>query len=362
MAESGILDTVSSQEQSAAMRAFNPQSASLEILEKLDSREKQILQERFGLVSGETQTLEVVGQKMSLTRERVRQIESEAKTKLTQVPLSASFSAGVDIVHKIIEERGNIAPETHIIQAVISANDTEVNRNGIMFLLEVMPRFHLHKESAVFYRAWSIVGLDQELFKKTIDQVIEIFKQAKKTQTVEHLYETLSEKADEFSALTVDFLESYITISKQISQNPFGEWGLAEWSDIRPKDVGDKAFLVLLHHRQPEHYGKITELINKQEFDGRLAHKETVHNELIKDERFVLVGRGIYALKQWGYKSGVVADIIDSVLENAGQPLTKDQIIAEVLKQRIVKKNTIIVGLSNRKRFVKTPENRYIKA
>ena len=163
----------------------------------------------------------------------------------------------------------------------------------------------------------------------------------------------------EILALSNEALESYIGISKSLGRNAYEEWGLSAWTEIHPKDIGDKIYLVLLHYGKPEHYAKITELINKQSFDQRVANKETVHNELIKDERFVLVGRGIYALKDWGYERGIVADVIRQILQTAKEPLTKAQIIEEVLKRRLVKRNTVIVGLSNKKLFKKTADNRY---
>ena len=139
----------------------------------------------------------------------------------------------------------------------------------------------------------------------------------------------------------------------------FGHWGLSTSKQIVPKDVGDKAYLVLKEHGKPEHYSTITEMINKAAFDNRTAYKETVHNELIKDRRFILIGRGIYALDEWGFKPGVVSDVIKEILSEAGKPLPKDKIIEAVLKRRQVKKNTILVGLSNKKLFRKVDKNLY---
>jgi hypothetical protein len=128
------------------------------------------------------------------------------------------------------------------------------------------------------------------------------------------------------------------------------------------KDVGDKAYLVMKHHGKPEHYSTITDLINQHGLDKRTAYKETVHNKLIKDKRFVLVGRGMYALAEWGYKPGVVSDIIVDVLKEADKPLSREEIIDAVLERRLVKKNTIIVGLCNKKLFKKVGKNQYALA
>ena len=71
-----------------------------------------------------------------------------------------------------------------------------------------------------------------------------------------------------------------------------------------------------------------------------------------------MVGRGLYALSEWGYMSGVVKDVIKGLIEKNG-PMTKDDIIKKVLKERYVKENTIMVNLQNPKYFKKSKEGKY---
>jgi RNA polymerase primary sigma factor len=52
------------------------------MLDSLSDREKKVLALRFGLLTGEPRTLEEVGQEFALTRERIRQIEAKALSKL----------------------------------------------------------------------------------------------------------------------------------------------------------------------------------------------------------------------------------------------------------------------------------------
>lgn len=102
-------------------------------------------------------------------------------------------------------------------------------------------------------------------------------------------------------------------------------------------------------------------LINQVSFDGgRSAHSQTVHNELIKDPRFVLVGRGTYALSDWGYEPGTVCDVLVSALKNTENGLTKEEIIKIVKAKRLVKDNTIILNLQNKKVFKKIDNERFI--
>ncbi len=345
------------------MREFNPQRFIFEYLAKLRPREQQILENRYGLGDGQVLTLEALGKRLNLTRERVRQIEKEAFLKLANLPLPPDFEQGVDLIFKIIEEHGNILREDLILDTFLAANNTPVGRMSILFILKVAERFNLFRETSEFYQSWYVLGFEVEFFKKIISTTLQILASEGRPLDKTDLFETIRKQTlpvVEASNLGDAALESYLLVSKRIDRNAYGQWGLVTWPEISPGQVGDKAYLVLLHNnKQPEHYVRITELINKQQFDERTAHPETVHNELIKDKRFVLVGRGIYALQQWGYEPGTVASVIEQILRTSQRPLTRDEIIEQVLKHRLVKRNTIIVGLSNRKRFRRTEDNRY---
>jgi len=137
-----------------------------------------------------------------------------------------------------------------------------------------------------------------------------------------------------------------------------GEFGLAKWPEIKPRGVKDSAFLALKKEQKPLHFRTIASLSNELEGQTKKVLPQTVHNELIRDVRFVLVGRGIYALKEWGYEDGTVRDIILKVLKNKA-PLSKDEILKEVQKQRLVKQNTVFLNLSNKDEFIKNEEGKY---
>ena len=126
--------------------------------------------------------------------------------------------------------------------------------------------------------------------------------------------------------------------------------------------MNDKIYLVLKKEGKPLHFNKITELINKVNFDHRRAYPPTVHNELILNDRYVLVGRGIYALSEWGYKPGIVADVLVDILKEAAHSMDREQLVKTVLEQRLVKKNTIHLALTDRSKFKKLPNGQYALA
>jgi len=153
-----------------------------------------------------------------------------------------------------------------------------------------------------------------------------------------------------------EMAKRWLSLSKKISRNPLGEWGAAQSANIKAKGMRDFAYLTIRRHGSPMHFTEVAKSI-QQLFD-REAHVATCHNELIKDKRFVLVGRGLYALSEWGYASGVVKDVIREIIKKHGA-LTKQEIIDKVLKERYVKENTIAVNLQNPKFFKKNKEGKY---
>ena len=82
--QSTLVDFISSEFQPTERLAFNTflNKDIMKVLDDLDPREKEIIILRYGLDTGRTRTLEEVGSKYKLTRERIRQIEAKALKKL----------------------------------------------------------------------------------------------------------------------------------------------------------------------------------------------------------------------------------------------------------------------------------------
>lgn len=359
----GILDTIIHNKQSETRADFKAGDVVKELLGQLKERDRQILMHRYGLEGKETKTLAAIGQEQNLTRERVRQIEKDLLKHLKKAGAgSQAFSQAKDFLLDIITEHGRIIAEENLL-LYLNVRD-EQEKNAVVFLLHLIEELE-HFIHDNYKKSWVAVLFNQQLlhdFASHGKKILEDNKRPLPTdEFLQHFKKTefyLQNQNELNDKVVVNFLE----LAVEIEKNVFGYWGLAYWKEITPKDVGDKAYLVMKNHGKPEHYSAITEMINKHKFDSRTAYKETVHNELIKDPRFILIGRGIYALSEWGFQPGVVADVIAEVLKASGKPLSRDQIIEEVLKRRMVKKNTILVGLSNKKLFKKVAKNLYALA
>jgi len=359
---SSILDKIMGSQNQSNLNEFEPLILVESLLNTLKQRDREILALRFGLMGMEVETLETIGKRFGLTRERVRQIEKDSLSNLRKSQLPEKTRA-MQLLFDTIIDHGSIMSQEFLLQTIlIDRVKNPAELLALKFLLNIDDQLTELKETPEFYHSWFVLGFDLERLKTVVSNLVEILETEghviPQTELSAKFHQTpfYQERSMELSD---HLLKSYLNISKSIQINPFNEIGLKNWTEVRPRDVGDKAYLVLKHHGKPEHYSEITKLINDHKFDSRTAFQETVHNELIKDARFVLVGRGIYALSEWGFKQGVVADVITEILTTANKPLTRNEIINEVLKRRQVKRNTILVGLSNKKKFVKVGKDRY---
>lgn len=358
---SSILDTIMDSQTQMSLNNFDPATLVFSVLSTLKERDREIVVKRFGLDGQEVETLESIGQKYNLTRERVRQIEKDSLFVLKQKKIK-DLNEALELIFNTVIEHGNIMAEDYLMKTVLLGKAGAKDSAAVKFLLNLSEQLLDVKETTLNKSSWSTIGFNTQRLTEVISEFVEILKSSGQVISQDELYERFKRGSyyqQHALELSDKAIKSYLNIAKSIQVNPFGEIGLRDWSEVKPRDVGDKAYLVLKHHGKPEHYSEITKLINEHKFDDRTAFQETVHNELIKDSRFVLIGRGIYALSEWGYKKGVVADVIREVLQESGRPLTRDEIISEVMKRRLVKRNTILVGLSNRKNFQKVGKDKY---
>ena len=240
--------------------------------------------------------------------------------------------------------------------------EEEKLRNYVLFLLTVNDDFQKFSESENLHSFWTI---DKNLLlpvEKVIKQTINFLKKEGKPFKEAKLFEFLKEDLLEVfpQKINKNIFQSCLEISKEIQKNPLGLYGLTTWLEINPKGIKDRAYLVLKREKTPLHFKQIASLIETLPFPcPKKVHTATVHNELIKNDNFVLVGRGLYALKEWGYTSGVVKDVIIKVLKEAKRPLSKREISERVLKERFVKENTIFLNLNDKNYFLKDEKGRY---
>lgn len=335
---------------------FKPKQVTKRILSNLPTRAYDVIVNRFGITTdGEKKTLEAIGKKYGITRERVRQIENSALTLIRKGDNFKNEKGVFQELKKLMHTMGAIVSEHEFLNHF---SKDKVTQNNIHLFMTLSDEFIKHKEDAHHKARWSV---DHDISDKIHQSLKNLFENLSDDELIsegELIVRFLNEVKDLAEQYkTQEIVKRWLTISKKLSKNPLGEWGKSTSSSIKARGVKDYAFLMMRKHGSPMHFREVAKAVAST-FDKK-CHTATCHNELIKDPRFVLVGRGIYALSEWGYKSGVVRDVIKELLKKNG-PMSRDDIVDQVMKERYLKKNTILVNLQNNKYFKKNKTGLYI--
>ncbi|MDP1707252.1 MAG: sigma factor-like helix-turn-helix DNA-binding protein [bacterium] len=343
--------------ESGVPASFSFDSAALtkKLLSAAPERAREVIIRRFGLgTNPERETLESIGDRTSITRERVRQIEAAGLDAIRASKIFKDAGEAFDEIVRYIHSLGSIVPEETLLSAL---GKDEKNRNRFRFFLVVNSAFFRERETNDFLARWHV---DHATAKHIHDALSKLYSSLSDDEVMsegdllDHFLDELKEVNDAYK--NDEVLKRWLSISKHIGSNPLAEWGRTTAPAIRIKGVRDYAYLTIKRHGEPMHFSEVAKAIGSM--FSKKAHIATTHNELIKDPRFVLVGRGLYALTEWGYTPGVVRDVIRETLEKTG-PLKKDEIIKHVKKARFVKDNTILVNLNDSRYFKRLKDGRY---
>lgn len=315
----------------------------------LNDRQQEILEGRYGLVKADSLTLAELGGQYGLTRERVRQIEALALKASKQKTGNSDFSEFVKNVTAVLKNSGGLKREDLLIGDLVkTSNVTPEQANRVKFLLEICGKFSFSKDDKDLFPYWYLTEADQ---KKAVGFISSLVKVADRSD-----FSASFAAVAKNSGLNEATARNYAAVSKRVAMNIYGDLGLSDWPEINPKTARDWAYLVLKKEQKPLHFNDIAAAVTK--LRNKPAHAPTVHNELIKDENFVLVGKGTYTLKEFGVTPGTARVIIAHYLKQHG-PLSAKDVVKLVLKERLFKENTVLINLQNRKNFKRLDDGRY---
>jgi len=334
----------------------NYQKVHRNLLKKLPKRTKDVVERRFGLEKDERETLEAIGSSYGVCRERIRQIEESGISLIKKEIKNSPYQNIFRSLSNYLKERGDLRREDLLLS---QASNPKV-QNQTLFWLTLGEPFLRFSENQDIYPLWTINPNSLDLAQKVINSFVNKFEIEKRLFSEEEAVKVFNKELKPDIKLKRRVLLSYLEISKKIEQNPEGLFGLQDWPEVSPRGVKDKAYLALKKYGRPLHFREVAKAIDGLSLTPKSSTlPQTVHNELIRDPRFVLVGRGMYALKEWGYSPGQVKDVISNVLKESKRPLSKEEIVEKVLSQRIVKENTILLSLQNKDYFSRTPKGKY---
>lgn len=325
------------------------------ILSNIDAeREREIITRRFGLFD-RRETLEQIGELLGITRERVRQLEKSILIKLKSATENDKIPAVTEAEKRFVRElseMGRVARVQDLADRLVGGKSDPLDKARVGFIAELSPSLAVVEANDNYHHSVGIAEYgDAKKIKSEVDKIVSAIKKHGQPMTIEELHEMLDFEHPNYVA-------ALASVSKLLAH--LGDyWGLVKWPTVNPKNIRDKIYVILKENGKPMHFSEIAKSIKGSSFKRKDVTTQAIHNELIKDPRFVLIGRGIYALDSWGYNKGTVADIIADVLRNSPEPLHRDEIVRRVLKSRQVKETTILLNLQSKPQFKRVAKATY---
>lgn len=327
------------------------------LISDLNTKQKDIIIKRFGLDNSSVKTLSFLGKQFNVTRERIRQIQNIALNIIkTKSKNDSDFQNFINQIEKILKNNGGLT-RIDILLNELKSFINGLNENNLIFFINLSLNIKLYKENEDYYSFCYLSDVNLKNIFGLINKWLNLLK-SKKQEVLNGGYHKLFDEFVKKEKILKNHAINFISISKKIKVNSYGDIGLINWPEINPKVIRDKIYLVLRKKKQPVHFSSISKLIADNNLSDKPISTPTIHNELIKDKRFVLVGRGIYALKEWGYDEGTVRNIIIKLLKKEG-PMKSKEIVLAIQKDRFFKQNTILANLQNRNYFKRLADGTY---
>jgi|SRR3990167_6144757 len=343
-------------EEKAVTSQLDLESTVKDILGTIErDREREIVSRRFGLFD-RRETLEQIGELLGITRERVRQLEKAVVTRL-KAAAKADLPHIKDVesvLNDHLKQLGKVARTSEVAKR-LGDEASKLDQSRVAFLAHLAPSIAVIEDNDHFFHSiGQAAEHSEDAIRKRVAEIISAIEKIGQPTDINTISKEVGNK-------DTNHVQALAGISKNVA-SLHDRWGLVKWPMVNPKNIRDKIYVILHDIKKPLHFSEIADAIKKSEFKRKDVTTQAIHNELIKDSRFVLIGRGIYALREWGYKRGTVADVIAEVLKKEGAPLHRDEIVRRVLKSRQVKETTILLNLQGKPQFKRVAKATYTLA
>ncbi len=327
----------------------------------LPVRQREILEGRFGLKNGREMTLAALGSRYKVTRERIRQIQNLSLDELRAKAKENGLAEFATLASSHLASIGGLRRDDMLVQdmaqLVEDRGDKSTFPNRVRFMVEAANVARFRPADREYGALWY---QDETAVKRAtlfVGMFIKALISKKESVLTEKKFDEFFNQTAIAQNLTSVVCTNFMAASKKFSTNHYGDAGLAEWPEINPRTSRDFAYLVLKKEAKPLHFTAIAEYINKVRKSKKTNH-QTVHNELIKDDRFVLVGRGTYGLAEFGLMAGTAREVMSEFIKKHG-PLKAKDLVQLVLQKRVFKENTLLLNLQNKNHFKRLEDGRY---
>lgn len=329
-----------------------------DILKSLSEKEKNVIERRVW-IKWEKETLQNIGNSFSpsITRERVRQIEDSWIKKIWRIIKASLLTKIQSVSIEFLKLHWGVMSKDRLINNVIKELniDSDVNHSIIEMIIQSDFEIKKSKQKLGCQIYFYLPNISKNDIENVYKEALKILKKKKDVVTKNSLFENVLNWLSK--PVSITFIDSSLELFDDIVYWEENLVWLTKWKILNPKTLKDKAIYVMKKEKTPMHFveisNKITQMLEEK------VKVNTIHNELIRNNEFVLIWRWIYALKEWGFNPGTVLDVISSILEKNWEPMSTEEITKEVLKIRNVKQTTIYMNLQNKKAIERVGRNYY---
>ncbi len=331
------------------------------LLKPLPKRQANVIEGRYGLVNGKELTLAALGSQLNVTRERVRQIQNLAAVELRANRAKNGLGEFAQLVRAHLDAVGGVRTNDNLLVDLRALTDdhgdAKTINHRLSFLLEASDAATLDRPDKHCHAFWYLGVKERGDAVHFIDTFVKSLAGKKEAVLGENKFNELFTEATTLCKCTELRAANLMTISKKFASNAYGEMGLTAWAEVNPKTARDWAYLVLKRAKAPLHFTEIANHINGVR-TRKKTNFQTVHNELIKDNRFVLVGRGTYGLREFGLVEGTAREVMSAMFKERGAMHARE-VVQLVLEKRIFKENTLLLNLQKKDYFKRLDDGRY---
>lgn len=329
----------------------------------LDDRPREVIRLRFGL-DDPALTLAEVGQRLGVTRERVRQIEKKTLTSLRRKHRARVARPILDfagLFEQTLVDNGGMMTVAECVAWLEAAEDLTlgpIRPTGVLELLcTVVNRFtwltkyNLVLLSTLLDAPWTQVQatlaklLRGPLTIASSQGVYEAF------QGTELWRQLLDSDLTTTSGIPIDCF-----VMACLRTHPHLDRPGAEAYAVRRgrNSIVNELIAAMREMGEPAHFTLIAERVNALLPAHRQTKPHNVHALLGRyEDIFARVGHGIFGLVEWGLlNDGNLANAVERVLAAANKPLHMDTIAREVLKTWRVNAGSVYAAIQSDARFV----------
>ncbi len=324
-------------------------------------KERLVLMKKFGLDGSKEIPLQRIGKEYSLTRERIRQIETQALMRFRRLIVgNDTYMEVLQEAKKVLDVHGGILCEDILISKLVNKNIFKFTKQELKLILVSDFDVTYLKRNKYLNKAFYLEPLYEDLLTKMVLTIAAYFEKRAKSQD---LYEFIGWMKENFAKdyKDVHYMKNdlfYVNFFESIREiNVFdGKIGLPTFPDVNPKTIKLKILYTMRRINKPVHYQELPSKIMER-FPAKAVKINTVHNELVKNnDLFVNLGLGIYGLKERWYEGGMVKEILVRIFEKNDRPMNVKELCKEMLKEKMVSPNTVMLNLQKYKEMFKRIE------